>query len=107
MIGTHAGFLAEHWLLALVAGATGVLLAHAYLAAEYLLLPVWRLRAARRQGPAAVARLLDHERRRLSSLGNAAAVYEEHGHPDAVALRDEAELRALMLEVMDHAHSGR
>ena len=107
MIGTHAGVLAEHWPLAFAAGAAGVLLALAYLAAEYIGLPLLRLRAAMRQGPAAVARLLDSERRRLSSLGNAAAVREEHGHPDATALRDEAELRALVLEVMERARGGR
>jgi len=33
-------------------------------------------------------------------IGNAAAVREEHGDPDTAALRDEADLRGLVVRVM-------
>lgn len=100
MIGTHVGFLAEHRELALAA-AVGVAPALAYLACDYLIVPAWRFRTARRHGPGVVGAFVEHERRRLCRLRNAAAVYEEHGHPDAAALRDEAELRALVLRRFD------
>jgi len=77
----------------LVAGA-GVAIALACLAADYLVVPALRLRAARRRGPAAVKDLMQSEGLRLDRLRDAAAVREEHGDPDAAALRDEAELRA-------------
>lgn len=73
----------------LLAAGAGVAVALVYLAADYLLLPDLRLRAARRRGPEALARLVDHERRHLSRLRDRAAVREEHGYPDAAALRDE------------------
>lgn len=98
MIG--AGALVEVWLLLLLAAGAGVAIALAYLAADYLLVPALRLRAARRLGPEALARLMDHERSRLFQLRDQAAVCEEHNHPNAAALWEEAELRALVLEMM-------
>lgn len=103
---TAAGSILEHWTLALPAAGIGVLIALAYLAADYLVVPALRLRAARRLGPYAVKNLLDHELKRLARLQNAAAVREEHGHPDAAALRDEAELRGLVVRVMERAARG-
>lgn len=93
--------MAEHWGLALTAAAVGVGLAFAYLLCDHLIVPAWRLRVAQRHGPGAVGAFVEHERRRLCRLRDAAAVYEEHGHPDAAALRDEAELRALVLRFFD------
>lgn len=100
-IGPRAELFIEHWTLALLAAGAGVAIALAYLAADYLLVPILRLRAARRRGPGAVRAFVERERRRLRRLENNAAVYEEHGHPDAAALRDEAELRALVLRFFD------
>ena len=98
-----AGSILEHWSLALPAAGAGVLLALAYLAADYLVVPALRLRAARHLGPRAMKNLMDHELKRLTCLRNTAAVQEEHGHPGAAALRDEAELRGLVVRVMEHA----
>jgi hypothetical protein len=47
------GSLLEHWQLALAAG--GVLLALAFLLADYAVVPALRFRAAKRRGPASVA----------------------------------------------------
>ena len=102
-----AGPILAHWPSALPAAGAGVLLALAYLAADYLILPALRLRAARRRGPEAVSGLLDRERRRLSRLRDTASVFEEHNHPDAAALREEAELRALVVEMMERARDRR
>src|SRR5215218_2277217 len=95
MLGTHAGFSAQHWGLALGAAALGVALALAYLLCDYLIVPALRLRMARRRGPGAVGAFVEGEMRRLRRLENTAAVYGEHGHPDAAALREEAELWAV------------
>ena len=101
LIGPGMEIFIEHRTLALLAAGAGVAIALAYLAADYLLVPILRLRAARRRGPGAVRTFLERERRRLRRLENAAAVYQEHGHPDAAALRDEAELRALVARLME------
>ena len=100
-IGPRAELFIEHWALALLAAGAGVAIALAYLAADYLIVPALRLRAARRRGPDAVRGFVERERRRLRRLENAAAVYQEHGHPDAAALRDEAELRALVARLIE------
>lgn len=91
----------EHWTLALSAAGAGVAIALACLVADYLVVPIFRLHAARRRGPAAVRAFVERERRHLHRLENTAAVHEEHGRPDAAALRDEAELRALVLRFFD------
>lgn len=101
MIGTRAGFFVEHWQLALAVAAVGVALALVYLVSDYLLVPAWRLCAARRRGPHAVRASVERERLRLHRLENTVAVYEEHGRPDVAALRDEAELRALVLRFFE------
>lgn len=90
----------------LAASAAGIGLALAYLATEYLVLPAWRLRAARRRGPYAVGGLIARERRRLGRLEDA-AVREEHDHPDAKALREEAELRRLVVAMLERANGVR
>ena len=107
MIGTHAGFFVEHWQTMLAASAAGIGLALAYLATEYLVLPAWRLRAARRRGPYAVGGLIARERRRLRRLEDDAAVREEHDHPDAKAWREETELRRLVVAMLERANGVR
>lgn len=84
----------------MIAGA-GVAIALACLAVDYFVVPALRLRAARRRGSAAVRDLMQSEGLRLDRLRNAAAVREEHGDSDAGALRDEAELRGLVLWMME------
>lgn len=101
MIGAGGGALTPHWAPLLLAAAAGVVIALTYLAADYLIVPALRLRAARRRGPDAVENLMDRERLRLNRLRNEAAVREEHGDPDATPLRDEAELRSLVVGVME------
>ena len=108
LIGPGMEILIEHRTLALLAAGAGVVIALACLAADYLLVPTLRLRAARRRGPDAVRAFVEQERHRLHRLENTAAVYEEHGNPDAAALRDEAELRALVLRFFERpSRSGR
>ena len=94
------GSLLEHWQLALAAGAGGVLLALAFLLAEYAVVPALRFRADKRRGPASVAALTGREARRVERLRDAAAILGEHAHPDAAALRDEAGIRAAVLAVV-------
>ena len=106
-IGPRAELFIEHWALALLAAGAGVVIALAYLAADHLLLPALRLRAARRRGSEAVSSLLDRERCRLSRLWDQVAVYEEHDHPDVGALREVAGLRRLVVEMMERACDGR
>ncbi len=89
-----------HPLLLLAACAVGVLLALAYLTADLLLIPTVRLRRAARRGPDSARRIVELERERITLLEDAAAVHEEHGHPDAKALRGEAELRRVVLRRM-------
>ena len=86
----------------MVAGA-GVAIALACLAADYPVVPALWLRAARRRGPDAVRDLMQSEGLRLDRLRDAAVVREEHEDPDATALRDEAELRGLVLRIMEGA----
>ncbi|QIN85438.1 hypothetical protein GBA63_22315 (plasmid) [Rubrobacter tropicus] len=106
LIGLGMEIFIEHRTLALLAAGAGVAIALAYLAADYVVVPALRLRAARRLGPNAVKNLLDHELGRLTRLRNAAAVQEEQGHPGAAALRDEAELRNLVVRAMERAARG-
>ena len=94
------GPVLEHPGTALAAAVVGVGLALAYLAAEYLILPAWRFRAAKRRGSASVAALIGREARRVERLRDAAAILGEHAHPDAAALRDEAGIRAAVLAVV-------
>ena len=103
LIGLGTEIFIDHWTLALLAAGAGGAIALACLAADYLLVPALRLRAARRRGPEAVARLMDRERRRLSRLWDQAAVHEEHDHSDSAALREEAELRSFVVEIMARA----
>ena len=101
-----AGSLLGHWDLALPAAGAGVLLALVYLAADYLLLPAFRLRVARRRGPQAVARLMNREGRRLRRMQDALAVAEEHDHSDVGPLRGEVGLRHLAIAMMQREASG-
>lgn len=96
------GPILEHPGTALAAAVVGVGLAFAYLAAEYLILPAWRFRAAKRRGPASAAALIGREARRVERLRDAAAILGEHAHSEdrGGALGDEAGIRAVVLAVM-------
>lgn len=86
-----------------LAADAGVAIVLGYLAAYYLVVPALWLRAARRRGPDAMENLRDHERSRFDRHRDAAAVREEHGDPDAAALRDVAELRGFVVRIMERA----
>lgn len=107
MIGTLPGFLVDHWRLALGATALGAVLAMAYLAAEYIFLPAWRMRAARRRGPGAIEELMAKERRQLVRLEDEAAVSGEHGRPHTREIREEAKFRRLIVSIMERRIGGR
>ena len=86
--------LAHHWQLALSGAVIGLALGVAFVAVCYLT-PIVRLRLA--ADPTEQAQLLHRELARLQRLGNAGAVYEEHGLAGARELREEAEFRTLLL----------
>ncbi len=87
--------LAHHWQIMLVAAVVGLVLGAAFVTARYLT-PVVRLRLA--ANPTERTRLLHRELARLRRLGDAAAVYEEHGRSlEAVELWAEIEFQTLLL----------
>ncbi len=86
--------LAHRWQLALSAAVIALALGAASVAVCYLT-PIVRLRLA--ADPTERARLSYRELARLQRLGNAGTVYEEHGLAGARELREEAELRIMLL----------
>lgn len=107
MMWTLVGFLMDHWRLALGAVVLDFVLALAYLAAEYLIVPAWRLRNAQRLGPDAVEALIAEERLRLQRVEDEAAILAECGRPAAPEIRGEANLRRLILGAMERRVDGR
>ncbi len=54
-----------------------------------------------RRGLGEARRVLERERERVVRLRDEAAIHEEHGHPDAPELREEACLRFSVLSMME------
>lgn len=87
--------LAHHWQLALIAATVGLALGVALVAISYLATPM-RLRLAAEEK--SWTRVLEGKLTRLRRLGDAAAVYEEHGRsPEAEELWAEIEFQTLLL----------
>lgn len=92
------------WQLVACAAGAGLALGVAVLVAIYLT-PLVRLRLANDRR--ARERVLVGEMERLRRIEDALAVHQEHGHPDARALRDEAEVRGYVLPWLTRRLHGR
>lgn len=84
----------SNWGISLGAATAGFLIGMSILSASYLG-PLARLHLA--PDPAARRRVLEGEAGRLRRLGDAAAVLEEHGRPEAGDLHAEIDLRVSLL----------